>query len=194
MLRASGAALFKAAQHGAGVKGAAAIGAPTRGLGRFFRRTKVLLSDEPQWAPHQIQPDIGGLGHWARSPFEAYNTFLAVLFIFCVMLPLSNTFNYYFMRPLKPLRKPLPGTMSVYSDIDDPDWRMKKEMAAVEAATGPRPYGYNRYMDAVKGMKVSDPAFKPYIPSEHGEGVGPHAGEIIAEQKRRNAAALLARQ
>eukprot|EP01064_Diplonema_japonicum_P035146 TRINITY_DN7530_c0_g1_i2.p1 TRINITY_DN7530_c0_g1~~TRINITY_DN7530_c0_g1_i2.p1 ORF type:complete len:183 (+),score=50.54 TRINITY_DN7530_c0_g1_i2:296-844(+) len=163
----------------AGSKGAVA---PTKGLGRFFQRTKTVMALEPMYSPHRVHWDAPH-DMWNHGAFTNYNLVVKCLLIFFVVGPAINTLGYYIERTHSPNRVPLPGKLSVYTDIDDPDWRLKLEMWNKEKREGPRPFGYNRYLDVMKDVKVSHPDYKLYVPSEHGEGVGANASDIIAREK-----------
>eukprot|EP01060_Flectonema_neradi_P004300 TRINITY_DN1278_c4_g1_i2.p1 TRINITY_DN1278_c4_g1~~TRINITY_DN1278_c4_g1_i2.p1 ORF type:complete len:184 (+),score=11.17 TRINITY_DN1278_c4_g1_i2:81-632(+) len=158
------------------------IGAPTRGLGRFFQRTRALMSFEAMYYPHPVTHD-GPQIWWPTSIFDNFNTLVSCLLIFFIIFPASNAVTYYTDRIYAAQQLPLPGLQNCFTDIDDPDWRMKYDMINIEKSEGARPLAYNRYMDVLKGVRVSEPDFKIYIPSEHGEGIGAHAGDILAREK-----------
>ena len=128
----------------AGGKGAG-IGAPTRGLGRFFQRTRALHSIEAMYAPHKIKYDGLHADYWARSVHGNFNTIIIILGFAFVFSPLLNAIGFYYERQVCPDRVPLPGFYNNFCDIDDPDWRLKRQMHVIELQQGPRPYGYNRY-------------------------------------------------
>ena len=237
-----------------GARGAG-IGAPTRGLGRFFQRSRILYGTEPMYAPHRIHADTPN-DRWNESIFQNYNSALSIFLIFFILAPFLNSIMFYAERTYTPDRVPLPGCFNNFTDLDDPDWRLKRQMHQIEAAQGPRPTGYNRYdlrlvscvvfvwctasthahtavmhnmvfdtnartlpphryLDMMSTMKVSDPAFKPTVPKDHGmhslcregeqsrgryicththshahagESIGPNAVEIIDRQNRRHSA------
>eukprot|EP00754_Rhynchopus_humris_P045798 Rhum_TRINITY_DN5286_c0_g1::Rhum_TRINITY_DN5286_c0_g1_i1::g.17006::m.17006 len=166
-----------------GARGAG-IGAPTRGLGRFFQRSRALYGTEPMYAPHRVHDGTPN-DRWNEPIFQNYNTALAMFLIFFVAAPFMNSVMFYCERTYTPDRVPLPGCFNNFTDLDDPDWRLKRQMHQIEAAQGPRPTGYNRYLDMMATIKVSDPAFKPIVPKDHGETIGPNAIEIIERQNRR---------
>lgn len=175
-----------------GTKGRGPVGAPTHGLGRFFRRTRHLLGAEPMFWPHKIEDNFV-TANWNNPPFIGYQFCLKLLQYTLIGLPVVNCLEYYGSGHHIPCRAAAPG-MYWLQEIQNPDWRIKREMVSIEQATGPRPFGYNRYLDCLKGLRVSDPSFKPYVPSEHGEGIGPHAGEIIAEERARHRQAVAERR
>eukprot|EP01059_Diplonema_ambulator_P030509 TRINITY_DN5245_c0_g2_i1.p2 TRINITY_DN5245_c0_g2~~TRINITY_DN5245_c0_g2_i1.p2 ORF type:complete len:193 (+),score=51.21 TRINITY_DN5245_c0_g2_i1:38-580(+) len=161
---------------------AAAQQGSSQGIGRFFSRTRAVMSLEPMYSPHKMFQDTS-TEYWNNSVFTNYLMAAYVIGIIFIVAPMLNTMSYYIERTYEPYRIPLPGRLNVYSDIDDPDWRLKLEMTNKEKREGPKPHGYNRYLDVMKGVRVSDPVYKLYIPSEHGEGVGPNASEIIAHER-----------
>ncbi|KAJ9460294.1 hypothetical protein DIPPA_08761 [Diplonema papillatum] len=164
-----------------GQKGSA-VAAPSKGLGKYFQRTRAVMSFEPMYSPHIVRWDNPG-DTWDEDVYGSYNGAMYIFFLFFIFAPFINAFFYYQQRAYAPHRVPLPGFANIYQELDDPDWRLKREMHVKEVKEGVRPSGYNRYLDIMKNVKVSDPDYKLYIPSEHGEAVGVNAADVIQRER-----------
>ena len=122
----------------------AGIGAPTRGLGRFFQRSRTLFSAEAMYYPHPVSHDAPHMW-WSYGIFDNFNTLISCLVIVFIVFPFGSSVTYYTDRIYTAQQMPLPGLQNILTDIDDPDWRMKYDMSNIEKAEGVRPVAYNRY-------------------------------------------------